>query len=445
MSSRRALEEEYPSMKELRVPPEFATLDEDTESEIIVRLQLWKRRADEVLVSLRDYLRTRQAMDIQQEAEVAYATATFDGEEPWVSETSRATARDILSSFLNAKPDIVERILRDFVKPIFRPNPHPQVNVETGRKLPRPAGGPLGHLDFLEGQEWKNHPAIARALSWCISQADSRTVEKLWHLYIPPIMTLLDDHQAPYKMRGVRLASQLLQIASADLLRRTGIDILLLNSFKTNLTFLHTSETPDLIRATVTASLRLTEITTTDGSNARFEQLCSLLGDSIIGNVWIYAANELDTIEASVNVLPDIVRVFDIGSARYLKALIPQLTFPLIPAPENGASMPFKQSSLRALCAVMLACAPRIPKWRGTILDAILRCWIHVAEQRHEHNAESVKLQKQLRSACALLTSTCEPVVDDIKGEYTRVLALNPELFTPLFTAPVKPGDARNP
>lgn len=82
---------------------------------------------------------------------------------------------------------------------------------------------------------------------------------------------------------------------------------------------MHNPETPDLIRATVAASLRLTEITTVDGSNARFDQLCSLLGDSIIGNVWVYAANEPDTLAASVDVLPDIVRVFNIGSTRYLK------------------------------------------------------------------------------------------------------------------------------
>lgn len=93
MSSRKALEEEYPSLKELRVPPEFAGLDEDTEAETIVRLQLWKRRADEVLAGLRDYLGTRQAMDTQQEAEVAYTIATFYEEEPWVSETSREIAR----------------------------------------------------------------------------------------------------------------------------------------------------------------------------------------------------------------------------------------------------------------------------------------------------------------------------------------------------------------
>lgn len=42
-------------------------------------------------------------------------------------------------------------------------------------------------------------------------------------------MTLLDDHEPRYKLQGTQLAYQLLEIALPDLLRRTGIDILLQN------------------------------------------------------------------------------------------------------------------------------------------------------------------------------------------------------------------------
>ena len=60
------------------------------------------------------------------------------------------------------------------------------------------------------------------------SYLQSQCVERLWHLYIPPIMTLLDDHQAKYKLQGVQLVSQLLEVVPPALLRRTGIDTLLL-------------------------------------------------------------------------------------------------------------------------------------------------------------------------------------------------------------------------
>lgn len=54
-----------------------------------------------------------------------------------------------------------------------------------------------------------------------------RAIEKLWHMFIPPIMTYLDDYQAVYKLQGVGLVSLLLEKAPPGLLRRTGVDVLL--------------------------------------------------------------------------------------------------------------------------------------------------------------------------------------------------------------------------
>ena len=79
---------------------------------------------------------------------------------------------DMLSSFITPTSDVLEHVLREFVKPVFQSNPHPLLNPETGRKLPRPAGGPLGHLDYLEGQGWKTRPSLSSVLSWCLSHTD---------------------------------------------------------------------------------------------------------------------------------------------------------------------------------------------------------------------------------------------------------------------------------
>lgn len=51
--------------------------------------------------------------------------------------------------------------------------------------------------------------------------------EKLWHLVIPPLMTLLDDYEVSYKLRGSQIVLLFLQRVPADILRRTGIDGLL--------------------------------------------------------------------------------------------------------------------------------------------------------------------------------------------------------------------------
>ncbi|OSD01769.1 hypothetical protein PYCCODRAFT_1391245 [Trametes coccinea BRFM310] len=428
------------TLVELRVPREFSLkLGDDAEAETIRDLELWKQKTCKALSNLRKQLRCRQTIPLQAAAQVIYHTASFDGDGPWVVDRSRAIAREILSEYANPSVDVLERVLRNFVKPIFSLNPHPGLNVDTGRKLPRPAGGPSGGLDHLEGQEWKSHPELFSVLSWCLRQSNERAVEKLWHLFVPPLMTYLDDHQVPYKLQGVYLASELLRHAPPDLLRRTGVDVLLSTSLKTCLTFLHDPETPGLIRATVSAYLRLTQSTTTDGSAARFDQLCGLLGDSIIGNVWVYAYREPSVIEASVDCIPAVVTLLDIGTVRYLKALIPQLVFPLIPAPENGASIGYKMSSARALSVVVRVCAPRIHNWRGTILEGVLKCWVELADRKGD-NEETSQLRDHLRHICTELLNACRASAPQVIAELQSIQRLDSLLFEPLLSNSFEPG-----
>ena len=40
-------------------------------------------------------------------------------------------------------------------------------------------------------------------------------------------MTLLDDHEAPYKLRGIAIIFRMLKAVPPDLLRRTGVDELI--------------------------------------------------------------------------------------------------------------------------------------------------------------------------------------------------------------------------
>lgn len=66
-----------------------------------------------------------------------------------------------------------------------------------------------------------------------LTVAQDRNIERLWHMFVPPIMTYLDDYQAAFKLHGVDLVVHLLTITPAQLLRRTGMDVLLATvSFK---------------------------------------------------------------------------------------------------------------------------------------------------------------------------------------------------------------------
>ena len=49
------------------------------------------------------------------------------------------------------------------------------LNVETGRKLPRAAGGYVAAQDAYKGQVWKERPGVINVLLWCVQRIDVRT------------------------------------------------------------------------------------------------------------------------------------------------------------------------------------------------------------------------------------------------------------------------------
>lgn len=52
--------------------------------------------------------------------------------------------------------------------------------------------------------------------------------ERLWYLVVPPVMTLLDDFEARYKLLGIQVVNAVLEHAPLTLLVRTGISELIL-------------------------------------------------------------------------------------------------------------------------------------------------------------------------------------------------------------------------
>ncbi|KAH9956778.1 hypothetical protein BC827DRAFT_1229193 [Russula dissimulans] len=253
------------------------------------------------------------------------------------------------------------------------------LNHETGRKLPRTAGGDAAAQDAYEEQVWKEHPGIGNVLLWCVKRIDTDAYERLWHLVVPPVMTLLDDFEARFKLLGIHVVNAMLEHAPIPLLSRTGISELILASLNRTLTFLHSPHTPAILRSAIPAATNLIERTTQPGSEQRFTQLCALLGDGVIGSVWMYSS-EAEAVEASVEVLPIIVRALGIGATRYLKALVSQLTHPLHPVPFKVPRISLQLSSLRALGIVILECGPRIENWKSTIVEGVAKCWVTICD-----------------------------------------------------------------
>ena len=163
----------------------------------------------------------------------------------------------------------------------------------------------------------------------------------MWHLIIPPIMTLLDDYEAKHKLQGVYIVQEMLRNVPKDVLKRTGIAGLVqqvrstppprqtytharCQSLRTCLSHLQSPETAELIKNAIDASLSLILLTTSIGPGSkapaeRFDELSSLLGQGIISGIWLYAEDKPVVVHATFEALPPLLTALDIGSARFLK------------------------------------------------------------------------------------------------------------------------------
>ncbi|KAJ9098960.1 hypothetical protein QFC19_006184 [Naganishia cerealis] len=73
---------------------------------------------------------------------------------------------DILTS-IKQPTNIAHDILVD-LKSIFSSNPHPEVSLDSGRRLIRPIGGDAGRSDMFEDQHWKAEWGVWNSLRWCV-------------------------------------------------------------------------------------------------------------------------------------------------------------------------------------------------------------------------------------------------------------------------------------
>ncbi|KAG5635343.1 hypothetical protein H0H81_011646 [Sphagnurus paluster] len=363
-----------PFLHGLQVPAEYTRYENITEATTLTRLAEWKTSADRILKEVQSILDHRKGELLTQDhANIIASVASFDGEGPWIMDSARSTAQAVLSQgFPEVETALLVQLLTHNIKPRFQLSPHPWLDA-SGRKLLRPAGGTMGSQDFYDEQSWKSSPGIVNVLSWCVRHVSPDQYANLWHLIIPPVMSLLDDFAAKYKLRGCEIVAEMLLQVPGSLLKRTGLDSLIRSSLNTCLTYLNNPEAPQLIKASVATSLALTKLTTSAGSAEQFDQLCALLGDGIISGIWLYAYDQPDIVVASLEALAPVLRALKIGNARFLKLL-------------------------RIL---MEECAPCIPRWKTAILDGIVRSWVTLKDRQtaSEPNRDSRECRYSIISA----------------------------------------------
>jgi hypothetical protein len=96
-------------------------------------------------------------------------------------------------------------------------------------------------------------------------------------------------------------------------------------SLKGTLVFLHNPKTPELLSIAIPAIVELVDLLlpiralSKEQGKQRFDRLCSVLGEGIIGSIWVHASRDVATIRATIDQVPLLVESLGVCAVRYLK------------------------------------------------------------------------------------------------------------------------------
>ena len=90
--------------------------------------------------------------------------------------------------------------------------------------------------------------------------------------------------------------------------------------------------------------------------------------------------------------------MLDVAIVRYLKPLVTQLCYSLVPQSGVRAERGLQLAAVKALRGVISACRERMEGYRKDIVAAVAKCWIQTIDEGTEAFSASVQIGMFLRS-----------------------------------------------
>ncbi|WVF65858.1 hypothetical protein IAT40_000595 [Kwoniella sp. CBS 6097] len=405
----------------------------------------YRHKALNVVKQLRDVLAEAPAWnDVTSEDQLKALenVLRLNGDDEWCSYEIKLAINDIIPQLAPSLPLLILPTLRQYFAP------HPSLSAAS-RALSRPTGGQDSTIDLHDSQPFKTPSAwgVINLLSFAVSRLTSDQIEQNIGLIIPPTLVLMDDWEPSYRQKGARIISLWVEKLDKDLMKRMGIDKLLLDSLIHTLSL---NSNPPLT-GVLDITLDLVNKCREEGEK-RTKVLEEIMEKAIVQG-WVYAPSGLEGREVLVNIakmMERMCQVMGTGITRWLKTIVPHLLQPL-QYPPTPVVIPHYLANLSCLFHVIRTLRPtgRISRWRGQILNVLCRLWVQLYERTAvgddkkedidgnnggQGKQSAVDSNKQAQSLVREILDELVFQVPSIKGdELPKIKALAPHIFAELI------------
>ncbi|KFY22871.1 hypothetical protein V493_06272 [Pseudogymnoascus sp. VKM F-4281 (FW-2241)] len=313
---------------------------------------------------------------------------------------------------------IVDYVLKGFIRPLFAKST-PRTVTSQGRKAPEEILGnrtaEVASSSDAISKPWKYRDIHAvTVFKWVVTEADEGLISNNWHLFIPPLMTLLDDPTTSVRASGLTILSKFLKKTPPRMLVQTGLGDLLEEALVPTLSFLPTltpvAESQLLLRKAYAALLELGDIryASEDSKPERNRFYDRLMREGIFYG-FQHCRDITIILELLLAEMSEIMNRLHIYSVKHAKDILPLLSAVLVDpfAPSNPALL---LRGINAVQTTILNCWPILSEEHNCvrIVKALSLCWINLTEEIVNSGNEDVKhgldqLKQELQISAAML------------------------------------------
>ncbi|RVD84172.1 uncharacterized protein DFL_005936 [Arthrobotrys flagrans] len=310
---------------------------------------------------------------------------------------------DTYGSILTSDDVIIEFMLKSTIKPLFGRGPGGI--TEQGRKAMRVPQAKAAVFSFSDEKPWrKDRPKALCILNYAVSNLKRESLERNWHLVIPPILTTLDEGDVLSKAHACEILDRVIRSVGHDFLSRTGLGSVFEEAMSPCLHFLPPL-TPinHAIRSFQAGVAALVGLATHRYAGADdgmwYKAIDKILRDGVFHGM-TYAGENVKMVEVFLQETGIIIGVLGVNGVKHLSKLIPFCTEPMT-SPFVSTYPEVALAAAGTLVEVTRNCWPRISGYNNEILKAAVFCWIRVYEE--EADGTIRLLREQLKLIMALL------------------------------------------